>query len=86
MHAGFINKDTKVQRIKYIFPITRLGKGKRKNKKMKNEKRKKKTSGCNVTNPKTLVLSFAPDFASEGKKKKRYELLCDWLYLITVYF
>lgn len=42
MHAGFINKDTKVQRIKYIFPITRLGKGKRKNKKMKNEKRKKK--------------------------------------------
>lgn len=42
MHAGFINKDTKVQRIKYIFPITQLGKGKRKNKKMKNEKRKKK--------------------------------------------
>ena len=40
MHAGFINKDTKVQGIKYIFPITQLGKGKRKNKWM-NERRKK---------------------------------------------
>ena len=74
MYAAFINKDTKVQGIKCIFPITQLGKGKRKNKWM-NEKRKKKhldvkkkkTSG----NTKTLVLSFAPDFASEGKKKIR---------------
>ena len=32
-------------------------------------KEEKKTSGCNVTTTKTLVISFAPDFASEGKKK-----------------